>query len=178
MTLYKHLQVPQHTLISEKLYWYIKDCTQVLEEKQFWNDLSVEDVLIAVPELKEYVDSQHLEIAQISAIYVEPNTQDNIHIDFNTDIRILWPVKNCEGSYTRFFNIDPKNVQTRRLSNGVWYKRISQKPPYTQIGEVEVISPILFNPGVAHSVITNPKCNDSRLTVTIRFTTSIDHLLQ
>lgn len=177
MTLYKHLQVPHHKLISEKLYWYIKDCTPILEEKQFWNDLSVEDVLIAVPELKEYVDSQNLEIAQISAIYVEPNAGDNIHIDFNTDIRILWPVNNCEGSYTRFFDIDPKQVQIRRLPNGIWYKRISQKPPYTQLGELELTSPVLFNPGIAHAIFTNPTCSNPRLTVTIKFTTSIDYLL-
>ena len=178
MKLFKLLHVPQHQLISEKLYWYIKDRTSVLEQGEFWNDLIVDEVLLAVPELQAYVNSHSLEVAQISAIYVEPGAQGHVHIDFNTDIRILCPVKNCEGSYTRFYDIDPKQVQVRRLPNGVWYKRISQQPPYTQLDAFELIKPVLFNPGVAHGVDTNPKSTDPRISVTIRFTTSIDHLLE
>ena len=104
----------------------------------------------------------------MAVIYTPPHTQGYIHIDAIPDVRVLWPVKNCLKSYTRFYHIDPQYIKLDYLENGIPYMNILHPGPYKQIGELELTQPALINPGIGHGIYTDPEIDGPRISFTIR----------
>ena len=174
---YKFLDIADHLKISDDVYQYVISCTDIIDTKNFWTDLNIDDVLNSVPLLKKVIDSYNLTAKQIAIIYVSPKQTADIHIDFNPNVRILWPIKNCKKSVTTFYYVDKTNVQARRLPNGIWYNRISNTVIPEFIESFSLTGPVAFNPSVAHGIVSDPDSNEPRLSLTVSFTTPIDHLL-
>jgi len=174
---YKKLDIVNHTAISDKMYEFVVNQTPILKRKIFWSYVNVHQVFKFIPELKDITDSYSIEVAAIAVIYAPPGFEGAVHIDYAKDTRILWPIKNCEGSYTRFFNIDPKYIERARLENNEPYYKITQDEPYELIEQLELLQPVMFDSSIAHGVYTNPLCQEPRLTFTIRSKESLKHLL-
>jgi hypothetical protein len=174
---YKFLEIDNHLVVSEDVYQYIVSHTDIMTTKNFWTDLNVDDVLNHVPLLKKVLDEYKLTASQIAVIYVEPKSTADVHIDFNPNIRILWPIKNCDRSVTTFYHVDKTKVQARRLSNGIWYNRISNTVVPEFIENFSLVKPVVFNPSVAHGIASDTDSNEPRLSLTVGFTTSVDYLL-
>ena len=177
MICYKKLDIPNHRLISDKLFDYVTNRTQILDKKIFWNYVRVPQVFESIPELKELTEAHNLNVSAMAVIYAPPGLEGAIHIDYGLDVRILWPIRNCEGSYTRFFDIDKQYIQVARLPNNEPYYKITKPEPYEVIDELELTQPVVFDSGIAHGVYTNPNCNEPRLTFTIRCSDSMKHWL-
>jgi hypothetical protein len=174
--IYKFLDIPNHSLISDKVYDYILNNTDIITGNAIWNWTNQTAVLEAVPELKIAIDNLQLEIERISIIKANPKTNIRIHIDYDKEPRALWPIKNCQGSFTKFFKVDPANIIERRgVKNDIYY--LVLKPEIAeQLDSLELLSPVIFKPCVAHGVWTNPMYNEPRLTMTIKFKNSTDHV--
>jgi hypothetical protein len=174
--IYKFINIPDHSIISDKVYNYIISNTDIVTGNAIWNWTNYQTMLEAVPELKTAIDNLNLEIERISIIKANPKANIRIHIDYDKEPRMLWPIKNCQGSYTKFFNVDPANiVEQRGVKNDIYY--LITKPELAeQIDSLELTSPVIFKPCVAHGVWTNPMYNEPRLTMTIKFKNSTDHV--
>jgi hypothetical protein len=174
--IYKFINIPNHQLISDKVYTYVSTRTDILGGKAIWNWADKEQVLNTVPELKEAIDLLGLEIERISIIKAEPRANIRIHIDYDKEPRMLWPIRNCLGSFTKFFKVDPANiVEQRGVKNDIYY--LITKPELAeQIDALELVAPVMFKPWIAHSVWTNPDCSEHRLTMTIKFKNSTEHV--
>jgi hypothetical protein len=172
--IYKFLDIPDYSLISDKVYNYILNDTDILTGDAIWNWTNQEEVLDKVPELKLALDNLQLEVQRISIVKANPGSNIRMHIDWDKEPRILWPIRNCQGSYTKFFKVDPTNIIEHRGVKGDTYYLITQPELAEQIDSLELTSPVLFTPWVAHGVWTNPNCNDPRLTMTIKFKTDTD----
>lgn len=174
--IYKFVNIPNCQLISDKMYSYIVDSTDILGGEAIWNWTNTEQVLRAVPELGKAITDLGLEIERISIIKTEPKANIRIHIDYDKEPRMLWPIRNCVGSFTNFFKVDPENiVEKRGVKNDIYYL-ILRPELAEQIDSLELVAPVIFKPWVAHGVWSNQEFNEPRLTMTIKFKNSTDHV--
>jgi hypothetical protein len=170
---YQFIQINQAELITNKLYSYIIEKTDILEKRWDWNTLILKDVLAYVPELEEECAKViPAPITMVSIVHRNPGAVGGVHIDVgNYNYRILWPIKNCAGSYTRFYDLNGNKIITTYGKQGDEFKTISKDYALVEIDAVELIAPIIFNTQVPHGVYTNPNFTESRLTATIGFGT-------
>lgn len=178
MKIFNYIDVENQQLISDKLYEFIANKTSILQEQNFWTHIDVDEVLNFIPELKKVCDDRNLVVWDFAVICAQPNMQGGIHQDEYPDIRWLWPVKNTEGSYTRFFETTDDDLEWKQLPEGKLYRGVKDSYVPKEVAAFELTKPVVFDPGVAHGIFTNPKFTESRLTCTIRFTDPPKHMLE
>jgi hypothetical protein len=171
---HKFLDVPGHEVIGAAVYDYVVHHTDILQAPVFWNWLNHEDLLTHVPELKHWLDKQNFKVDHISIIYIEYPAEDLTHIDDDQNLRILWPIKNCQHSYTVFYDISKKYWYQELgnggpADNGAYHHAVKPNCPRTELGHVELVQPVVFNPALAHNVILSKPLEGPRLSMTIGF---------
>jgi hypothetical protein len=171
MKVYEFLTIDNQELIADKLYNYIVNHTDILKTKYDWNTLNLKEVLSFVPELVESCAKLvNHPIKMIAVIYRASGDDGKIHIDQGAaKYRLLMPVKNCQGTYTKFYDLNGNNVKELFNPNGNSYLTIEQTNPMPEIGCIELTQPIVFNSKIPHGVYTNPNLIEPRLSVTIGF---------
>lgn len=167
--IYKFFTVKNQEELSGKIYNYLKDHTDVFTKKLSWLNIDIKNLIEHIPEFEEAMkvvtDSP---ISFASVIYKAPGHDGGEHIDYSRAVRVLFPIKNCQGSYTKFFDLNGNSVRDVRTDVATWIE-IDRKFPLKEIASVELTQPIVFDSGVPHGVFTNPLCNDPRLTITVGF---------
>ena len=180
--IYKYIDIENQELISQKVYDYVVNKTSILQgnPKQVWNNLDKEDFLIHVPELLEVFKEmgEGLIPFLITIFKIEPNSNVSVHTDGDKNIRLLWPVRNCLGSYTKFFEVDENYIEKRDDGQGKKYAHIINLEGAELLESVELVKPIVFKPWIPHGIWTNPTCKEPRLTLTIAFNKSLDYMLK
>jgi hypothetical protein len=160
-TAYKFLNVKDHHIVSEQMFAFIRDHSGLLVlDPQFWTDLDVKTVLDHVPALKKLLKRNQLSPQQIAVIIVDPDPDAIIHTDTLVPyVRILWPVKNCAGSKTKFYDIPRSFLKVeppgKASTNIACYPTVERD--WRHIGEVELTSPIVFDGSTAHAVHCAPR---------------------
>jgi len=172
---YKFIDIPNYQLISDKVYNYMLS-TNILADKVVWNWVFRWELLLAVPELEQALDLLNLEIDRIAIINAQPSSTVNIHIDYDTVPRMLWPIRNCTGSYTNFYKVDSDNVMEHRGPKGDKSLLIKHPELAEKIDTLELVSPVMFKPWIAHDIVTNPLYTDPRISMTIRFKNDTGHV--
>jgi hypothetical protein len=170
------LNLKNWNIISNKTYEFILK-TEILKNQWSWNSINLELFLKEVPELSDLFVNLNLQIKMAAIIYRKPFYQGGIHIDSGTEIRALIPIKNCEGSYTKFFEIDKNKIETIYGKSGDVFYHVPPAAVIKEIASIETIQPFIFNPQIPHGVFTNPKCKMPRLTLTVGFDRSPVELL-
>lgn len=176
---YKFLDVENHQIISKKFCDYIDNHTNIMTEGSPWTDwamwhnIDIPAIKQYVPELSEYLNSLNLVPSYVVVIYSPPGMTGLMHID-GAEIpgcklpwRFLWPLRNCEGSYTHFYQVDESKIEHCRLPNGWPYRKILPHDEIKEIDRVELVQPLIFDPNVAHGVSTNSNCKEPRLSLSI-----------
>ena len=178
---YKLLESADQSIITEKLYEFVVNNTNILNQGFFWNDVDIDKILTNIPELDTFFKKYKLvSPTRMAILCVLPTStiSENTHIDTpGENIRLLWPVKNCQGSFTRFFNVDPKFIELQHLDNGVPFYKITHNGPHEMIDELELLMPVIINASVPHGVCPNPELSEPRLTFTVHFSNSIARYL-
>jgi hypothetical protein len=170
MNTYKFLSVPDHQKISDCMYEYIVHHTDILKRPKFWYWLyDIPHVLEHNPDLKDYVASLKLTPAWIGVITVTETQPEILHIDGDPGVRILWPIKNCAGTQTRFYNVDESLLEIQDLDHQAKYKLVTDPGPHEIIDQFELTSPVAFNPGIVHSVHVSTSTEFPRLSFAMGF---------
>ena len=171
MKTYKFLPIENHEIISKKFYEYVIKNTDILEKKWDWNTLDCVKVLEYIPELKvSCAKIINHPITMIAIIHRNARQAGGVHIDVGGyNYRILWPVSNCQGSYTKFFDLNGNNIIEKKGPEGDTFLTFEKKNTLIEIDALELVAPAVFNTRTPHGVWTNPTCNESRLTATIQF---------
>lgn len=169
MYLFKYLKIDNHKTISESIKNFLAIKTTVLEEKLHWKFLQVRSLAEHVPEIQSIFDQWNLQIVTAAAIYRNPYSHGGIHIDSSHYYRILWPISNCGGSYTKFFEEDRTKFISGQGKDGD--KNLSLIPGQTLkfLDQFELIQPVVFNPKIPHGIYCNPMLNQPRVSVTFGF---------
>ena len=180
---YKFLDIPNHKLISDKLYDYVANHTYVPHEEKFTNPLNVEEAYSYVPELKEALDNLGLEMTYLSIIQSIPGSyfDGGVHIDVGDAIhgaRFIWPVYNCIGSETRFFEIPEEFMKFSEVPDGYHAIIPTIPPPYKQIDQYELTAPAAIDTRVPHGVFCDQTNPNRRWSASMTFKVPPDYLLE
>ena len=173
MKVFDFLDIDNSELISKKILEYSSNTSL----SAFWNFLNIEQLLCFVPELDQWLQ-QHSLVPNVMAITkLEPTGKSLLHVDYDPSVRVLWPIQNCTGSHTKFFDVDPMYWEKWYTAANVPYYAVMDSGPFKLLADVELTQPIVFNPGIAHSV--DPNINlGQRISFTIGFKNPPDHWLQ
>jgi hypothetical protein len=169
--MYREFYIPNYESISTKIYNHIISHTDVTYKKDFWTAIGVYDFLNDIPEVGEVLDELNLSIRCIGVIYVPPNIDANklMHIDSKKEIRGLLPVKNCNGSYTKFYDYGDQTLLQLDTGNGEFYYCPENVELCKEIGRFELTTPVFIDTSILHTVEVNPNINDYRISVSLGF---------
>jgi hypothetical protein len=171
---YKFYDVENHQAISDEVYNYVVNHTEILKPKTpvFFNDVSIMSMLRHTPLLKDFLQQRLLEPRQISVVVVPSDMDPYLHVDtIDPYVRLLWPVKNCAESKTKFYDIPREYLELDHDSGGSTntYFNITESRDWASLGEVELTQPVIFDASVAHAVHPAPDAIGHRISFTIGF---------
>jgi hypothetical protein len=136
----------------------------------FFTDVDVAYTLAHVPLLKEFLSLRFLVPTKMSVIVVPANSKPNLHVDTaDPFVRILWPVRNCTGSQTKFYDIPRECLRLTNLPDGVFFYDIIEQREWQSLEEFELTAPVVFDASVAHEVHPSPDATGHRISFTIGF---------
>jgi hypothetical protein len=171
---YKFYDVENHQAVSDEVYNYVVNHTEILKPKTplFFNDVSIMSMLRHAPLLRDFLQQRLLDPRQISVVVVPADMKPYLHVDtIDPYVRILWPVKNCMGARTKFFDIPREFLKLDHSSDGSTstYFNITQSRDWPSLGECELTQPVIFDASVAHAVHPAPGATDHRISFTMGF---------
>jgi hypothetical protein len=174
--IWKYLDVPNHQEISDEVYQYIADHTDVLLGKNYLVDQPIYQMLNACPLLSNFLISRDLTPKRLAIIVclnedIIPRHRDTDGADpdsMDPHVRILWPVKNCQGSKTQIWKAPVGAGESAIDSNGVLYTELKDQE-CEFVEEFELSSPVLFDASCIHSVQPNANLSGPRVSFTIGF---------
>ena len=170
--IYKFLNINNHQEISNEVYQYTVDHTQVLLLKNPFVDQDIGQMLHYCPLLNDFLSIHKLIPKRLAIIVCPKNSEITMHKDndgVDPYVRILWPVRNCQGSMTKLWQV-PDDAGTLTVDkNGIVYTGFPRDQQRSQIDEFELSHPVLFNASCAHSVHPAPGSTKKRISFTIGF---------
>ena len=177
--IYKFLQVDNHRLVREQIYNWIIVYSNILATPApiFFNDVDVDSFMQHVPAFAEFAQSKNLKPVAMAVIVVDPARQDfcDLHVDrLEPQIRILWPVRNCQGSRTKFYKVEQTSIVHKTLPNGIPYFYIDHTQPWPEVAEFELTEPLILDTSVPHRVFPAGNTTEYRLSFTVAFDDDLD----
>jgi hypothetical protein len=188
MALFKFIDIPNYDSLQLKIKDYLYNKTDVITNpgsgmnpEAFVNFLDPIHLLENVLELNEWFTGHKLEALYVNVFGISPKAKNLLHVDGdldngNRDVRILLPIQNTEGSFTRFYDVPKELIQERISSYGAKHKVIVGDGPFPLLGELSLTKPILFDSGIPHDVIVN-KESGYRVSMAIGFKKAPYHWL-
>ena len=171
---YKLFNIDNYQKISDDIYNYVVNHTEILKVKTtvFYNDVPPTHIVQHVPSLKQFLDDNFLTPTLTAVIVVPPDEKNNLHVDsIDPYVRILWPVRNCQGSLTKLFDVPRECLESDFYpvgSTGIFY-RIVETRDWPLIAEIELSQPILIDVSIAHEVYPAPNATEPRISFTVGF---------
>jgi hypothetical protein len=169
---YKFLDVENHQPISEEVYKYIVDHTDAMLSKNYFVDQPIHHMLSHCPLLEEFLNSRHLVPKRLATIVCANKDTLTMHKDsdgVDSYVRILWPVRNCQGSKTKIWQVPDGAGTLTSDTDGILYTEFPMDQECELIDEFELVSPVLFDASCAHSVHPDPELSGHRISFTIGF---------
>lgn len=171
---YKFYDVENHQAISDEVYDYVVNHTEILKPKTpvFFNDINILSMLRHTPLLINFLHEKFLEPKQIAVVVVPADMKPYLHVDtVDPYVRLLWPIKNCTGTKTKFYDIPREYLELDHDSQGSSniYYNITKEQQWPLIDEVELSQPLIFDASVAHAVHPAPNATEHRISFTIGF---------
>ena len=170
---WKSLGIANHQAISDEVYNYVVNHTDILKSQEpvFFTDTDVQHALEHAPLLRDFLNQQSLIPTKFSIIVMPANKEPYLHVDTkDAFVRIIWPVRNCKGSRTKFYDISRKYLKLSRLPNeGVIYYDIIKQKNWQQVDEFELLTPLIFDASVAHAVHPAPDATGHRISFSVGF---------
>ena len=169
---YRFIEIDKHEEISNEVYQYIVDHTQVLRLEHIFVDQDIDHMLNCCPKLSDFLSKHNLVPKRLATIVCASSSEIEMHKDNDgimPYIRILWPIQNCQDSKTKIWAV-PKEAGTVMLdTNGIVYTGFPSDQKRLQIGEFELSQPVLFNASCAHSVHPALGSTETRISFTMGF---------
>jgi hypothetical protein len=172
---WRYLDVGDHQPISDEMYNYLVNHTDDLADRprSFYYETDGRRELRHCPLLAEFLKQQDLNPVSLGIIICSDARKLPLHIDFDGIdpwVRILWPVRNCQGSKTQFWRV-PAGSGTLFVSKSN-NARFTYFPPDQEkefIEEFELARPAVMNVSQPHNVEANPDAQGLRISFSIGF---------
>jgi hypothetical protein len=172
--IWKYLDIPNHQEISDEVYNYVVNCTNILQpiHSRFYTDINIPHILKYSPSLSEFLNQRFLVPDFILVWAVPPWAVPYVHVDFiDPCVKLIWPAQNCAKSQIKFYDVPKEflklNVDPREPTNN--YYEITEERDWPVLEEANLIRPIAFDASVAHAVYTAPDVTEYRISFTLEF---------
>jgi len=179
MSPFVYIDIKNQQLISDKLYNFVISKTNIIQNCYSWNTLNLAELKNHVPELflelEKFIGSN---IVMAAVVCRCPYNGGEPHIDYNKAARVLFPIKNYLGSYTKFYDLNGNSIIEKTGNNGHKWFEHSKEFPLIETHSAELIKPIIFDSGIMHGIVVNPNCLEHRLTLTVKFIKDIRSYLK
>lgn len=169
---------------QQVLLWIQSKNPAVLTSNRLWNKINTSDLVKSCPALIQYCQSLHLKIREVALTVVSAKADADLHIDeLPVTAKINIPILNTENSFNRWYEIPAELLAaTSPLINEFGKKFYNFKNvDYTKLkllGEIELLSPIVFNSQIAHNIILGEQCQFPRIVLSCTFFEEPLHYLQ
>lgn len=167
-SIWKSLNVPDYQNISRELYQFIcKHHPEILNQPELiWHELEVKHVCRHVGSLKTFFKRGPIQPERFAVISFSQATYGlkhrvGLHADtLDPYVRLLWPIKNCTGSKTKFYAVphaylaqDVPDYDPNARGGSFWP---TVDRAWRQIDEIELTTPVVFDASVPHEVCMAP----------------------
>lgn len=173
------VEVPNWQKIVEQLRDYIYNHSGVIEDKKsFFYFQDLEKVKQHVPLLFETFAAMGLSTINYVAVthVIGATEHQQPHIDnVPQNVRINFPIENCEGTYTVFYK-HPYIPKHGVNDNGVPYLRVYFDQS-EEVARYELAGPTALMVNIPHAIVRETKV-DPRISVSVGFEYDPWHLLQ
>ena len=171
---FKYLDVPNHQLVSDQVYDFIVNQTDILKPRipVFFNDVNTMHILDHAPALKDFLRERYLDPSLISIVVVTADETPYLHVDtIDPYVRLLWPVRNCENTVTKMYDVPREFLALdwkNNHSTNTYYDIVEQRD-WPLVAEIELTRPVVLDVSVAHAVHPAKDATDHRISFTIGF---------
>lgn len=142
----------------------------MLSTGHFWNEVHPEEVLMVAPELKWDLKKAGFVITYasiIQATYAAGSVHiDQEGLDYAVQARLNIPLRNIEGSTTRFYKADREKLALITAPNGVKYSNVSMES-CVEVERIVLNEPTVLRISEPHAVYGANSVNP-RLALTLR----------
>jgi len=171
---YKFYDVDNHQAISDEVYNYVVNHSDILTARTpiFFNDVAIHSMLTHTPMLVDFLQKSSLVPDKIAVVVVAPDAKVTLHVDtVDPYVRLLWPVKNCTGARTKFYDVPRECLKLEHniLGSTSLYYTITEQRKWASLGEIELTQPVVFDASVAHTVYPAPRATEHRISFTMGF---------
>lgn len=153
--LYRYLDCEELELIKNELFNFLKTINKFKNVRGFTYLIDHNELLQNVKCLKNYFEKNNLDCNYTAFIIFSTYNQINIYRDKGLEkCRIIWPVLNCENSYTNFYLVDETKKETRQ-GNAAYSQKTYDiyLPEYAKfIDRYELVRPVAANLTEPHSI--------------------------
>ena len=173
-SIWRYLNIDNHQLIGDEMYNYLANHTDSLEHRtlSYYYETDGRQILRHCPLLVQFLKERDLDPVVLGIIICSAQRKLGLHIDRDGAdpwVRILWPVRNCQGSRTQFWRVPEGSGELMSNSDNLKYTSFPDHQVKELIDEFELTAPVVMNASVPHSVEANPDLEDIRISFTIGF---------
>jgi hypothetical protein len=181
---YRYLDCDNLSQIQDKIYSYLLSLPRYDPKRTGWQHLPDTEILVAVPELKDFLDKLNLTVKRFHVLHHIESS--NLHTDYSGEneelssrLRMNFPIKNTHGTaVTEFYELVD-------LVKTVSYGGPFRKTPYyllsytdkKLVGSYELTKPVIIDTWFPHIVQIDGYLDQVRVMLTIDFTVNPFHLL-
>jgi hypothetical protein len=173
---YQILDCPNLKIIQQQvLSWIHNQSNDIIKSPHLWNKVNTRSLIKECPTVYDYFNSMKLKIRETSLTVINKKEDATLHIDeLPVTAKINIPICNTKNTFNRWYEI-PKSLmdETKPIINKFGKKFYSFKNvDYSKlklIGEVELLSPIVFNSQIAHNIVLGENCNIPRIVLASTF---------
>lgn len=170
--IYRFLDVDNFQAIGNEVFDYVSNHTDILKPQYplFFTDTDVRHTLEHTPLLENFLNRQSLIPTKFSIIVAPADMVPYLHVDtLDPFVRILWPVRNCAGSKTKFYDIPREFLKLNCFPDGVIYYDIIEQREWELVDEFELSAPLIFDASVAHAVHPATDATGHRISFSVGF---------
>ena len=170
---WKSLDIANHHAISDEVYDYVVNHTELLTgKKHYFTRQHISYMLYHCPLLFEFLKKHQLVPVFVGVILCSSRRELPMHKDHDgltPWLRLLWPVRNCQGTKTKIWRVPDGAGINSVDSNNILFVNFPSNQERELIEEFELVSPVIFDASSPHSVESNPEIKDLRISLTIGF---------
>jgi hypothetical protein len=169
---------------QQVLLWIGSKNPAVLNSNRLWNKINTADLVKSCPALIQYYRLLNLKIREVSLTIVNEKEDADLHIDeLPVTAKINIPILNTENTFNRWYEIPAELLAaTSPVINKFGKKYYTFKNiDYSKLqllGEIELLTPIVFNSQIAHNIVLGKDCCFPRIVLSCTFFNEPLHYLQ
>jgi len=160
---------------QQVLLWIQSKNPEVLHSNSLWNKIDIIDLIRATPALVKYCQTLDLKIRGVALTIINRPEDKSLHIDeLPVTAKINIPILNTRNSFNRWYEIPTELfASTLPVINefGQKFYRFNNVD-YTKLkllGEVELLTPVVFNSQMAHNIVLGRDCLFPRIVLACTF---------